>query len=68
MFVASFAMTYTAILAELAAKNWTAEQHEADLSKGLDDINEQKYEPEPPQLPFEIIGGRPVLVFQPGMP
>jgi hypothetical protein len=69
MFAASFAVTYTANLAELAAKNWTAAQHEADHVRAGNEINRQQYEPEQPQLPqIETIGGGPVLVFQTGLP
>jgi hypothetical protein len=67
MFAASFAVTYTADLAELAAKKWSAEQHEADHISN--EINRQQYEPEQPQFPqIEIIGGDPALVFQTGLP
>jgi hypothetical protein len=71
MFAASFAVTYTANLAELAAKNWTAEQHEADHVKAGNEINRQQYEAEQQQTmfpQFEIIGGGPALVYQCGLP
>jgi hypothetical protein len=56
MFVASFAVTYTANLAELAAKNWTAEPHEADISTALDEINDQQYTAElQPALVFQTV-------------
>jgi hypothetical protein len=76
VFQAPFTIAYTANLAELAAKNWTAAQHEADLMTALSEINQRLYDAPDhdnmraqhnapaTQMPAIAVQGGPALVFQ----